>query len=139
MVACNAALSHIKQKIYWPANEILTFKGESTNLNQPDGSVPSLNNLDLILTFPQWPTCHLDFHGSSCCCGVCGRSCEHGGSTHFCVRGRTGGVRHAPSTTFIVSVGLISCLHIRSLFWIPSPQVTEHSLHSPPTHLQSHL
>lgn len=92
----------------------------------------------LFSTFPHWPACHLDFHCSSCCWGDCEVWCEHGGSTHFCVLGRTGGVRHAPSSTFIISVGLISCLHIRSLFWIPSPQVTEHSLHSPATHLQSH-
>lgn len=47
-----------------------------------------------------------------------------------------GGVRHAPSATVIVNVGVISCRQTISLFCTPSPQLTEHSPHSPTTHLK---
>lgn len=47
-----------------------------------------------------------------------------------------GGVRHAPSATVIVNVGVISCRQTISRFCTPSPQLTEHSPHSPTTHLK---
>lgn len=46
-----------------------------------------------------------------------------------------GGVRQAPSATVIINVGVISCRQMMSRVWTPSPHVTEHSLHSPGTHL----